>query len=82
MDKAIAMRQSITISGRNWNEIIALPCVSAIHKDNDDNIAVSVRPNSIKDYDGEEGGWYKAAHIGDTLVEYADGKWEIIHNGD
>lgn len=71
-------KQRITITGKNINDIFNLPCVYRIDKD-PDGILAWCRPTMMIDRHPErESGMYMLAQVGDTLVEYDNGKWEVI----
>lgn len=62
------MKQAIGITGKNLNDIFALPCVRPIMKRDDGTFVfkVKLKPRT-----------YEIAHVGDTLVEMEDGTWLI-----
>lgn len=93
------IKQQITISGRNWNDIIQLPCFMALHKKTDGTFAVELDPSTstvqqqlVKLIDGKntprdefkailrDNLAYGEAFQGDTLVEYDDATWKVIHS--
>lgn len=69
----------IKITSANLMQVFKLPCVAAMLKAKDDkfgdfDVAISLRPEMMtEDTQGE--GWFKAAFIGDMLVEYENHKW-------
>lgn len=95
MDKKIILR--IKIDGRNWNDLISLPCVKEVTKGDEDLIkdktkqiphvqlydsylpqkflmeTGDLRFDTIAQRMKAKNGW-----IGDDLVEYNDGTWEVV----
>lgn len=71
-------KQRILVDGKHWEGIVRLPCFRELTHWNHWSVLV------VADYvNGEEVGyedeWYgTAAHVGDTIVEYADGLWGVI----
>lgn len=68
----------ITITGNNWNDIIALPCVIEITKE---RILGKVRTLAVLYWDSlltDKVGC--CAYIGDSIVQYENGKWGIIED--
>jgi hypothetical protein len=63
----------IKFTGKNLNDVFALPCVDKIVK-------IINRPQLIIYYfmlaDKSK---TEVVRIGDELVEYEDGRWEIVH---
>ena len=59
----------IKFTGKNLNDVFALPCVEKIEKCA--NLPMLVLNRSMVSNDS------RAALVGDELVEYSDGKWEI-----
>lgn len=76
------IKQKIKITGRNWNDIISLPCFRLLrHYPLTGDFDVLVDTGYISD------GVIKShnllvAKVGDTLVEYTDGGWELIIRND
>ncbi len=95
--------QRILIDGKNWNEIINLPCVQALDKGDeriksdtpcvilyDSYLPIEFRLKSMPSFrenlarinDPKSPMWQsiraKNGHIGDELVQYDDGTWQII----
>lgn len=59
----------IEFTGKNINDIFSLPCVKAIRKTRWGKI-IAIFNNS------------NFVRIGDTIVEYDNGKWGIIRKGE
>lgn len=84
MDKIITQ---IKITSANLMQVFKLPCVSAIHKGigdkfGDFDVAITLRPEMMTD-DTQDEGWFKAAYLGDLLVEYDNHKyraWRTKHS--
>lgn len=95
--------QRIRIDGKNWNDIISLPCVQALDKGDeriktgtpavvlyDSYLPIKFRLKSMpplrealaKISDPKSPMWQrgqaKNGHIGDELVQYDNGTWQII----
>lgn len=76
------IKQTIKIEGRNWNDLMRLGCVREIK---DTGGVVTVLVSAVYE-DGRElayvdvvyGTW---ANIGDMLIEYDNGTWEVRHEG-
>lgn len=69
--------QEIELGGRNWGEILALPCVDGISKiHNADGVWTDclVMLRASRTGDGDSG---IAATAGDTLVEFDNHKWGV-----
>lgn len=68
------IKQQITISGVNWNDIVQLPCFLKLTHYSDKWV-VTVQA----DYKDRGSAWYGVvtATIGDTLVEHSNGQWEV-----
>lgn len=62
------MKQKITISGNNWNDIFKVPCVEAVYHIPIGGIFVVALRNNTS---------YEYAHIGDSLVQDENGKWQV-----
>ena len=65
----------IKFTGKNLNDVFALPCVKKIIKMLNDKPHLVINPllivgNPLMD----------VARIGDELVEYDNGQWEIVRN--
>ena len=64
----------IKFTGKNLNDVFALPCVKKIIKIvNKPQLVINsfmLVGNPLMD----------VTHIGDELVEYEDGRWEIVRN--
>ena len=64
----------IKFTGKNLNDVFTLPCVKKIIKIvNKPQLVINsfmLVGNPLMD----------VAHIGDELVEYEDGRWEIVRN--
>lgn len=62
-------KQAIEITGKNLNDLFALPCVRSIMKRDDGTFVfkVKLKPRT-----------YEIAHVCDTLVEMEDGTWLIV----
>lgn len=69
--------QRVTISGRHWDDIIALPCFLELnHYKPEWEVVV------YADYaDGKKAAGSRCYldHVGDSIVQYADGKWGVEH---
>ena len=64
--------RQIEFTGKNLNDIFNLPCVQSIRKSTYDlEPIVKLWESYMRSRD------YNEALIGDTLVEYDDGKWAI-----
>ena len=63
----------IKFTGKNLNDVFALPCVEKIMK-------CGNRPKLIMDRNMVSN-VFNVALVGDDLVEYSDGKWEIQYGG-
>lgn len=76
------IKQQISISGRNWNDIVQLSCFRALKKV--DVLYVLVGADYVDGQRlGYEDSYYSTrANIGDTLIEHADGSWEVRHNNE
>lgn len=68
LKKGMKQKQAIEITGKNLNDLFALPCVRSIMKRDDGTFVfkVKLKPRT-----------YEYAHVGDTLVEMEDGTWLI-----
>jgi hypothetical protein len=65
--------RQIEFTGKNLNDIFNLKCVQSIRKSTYDlEPIVKLWESYMQSRD------YNEALIGDTLVEYDDGKWDII----
>ena len=60
--------REIEFTGKNLNDVFALPCVVSIVKVEDQPMLILNQRRTIGDY---------LADPGDTLVEYENGKWWI-----
>ena len=77
--------RQIEFTGKNLNDVFNLPCVKSIRKSTYDLKPIVVLWESYKySYDS-----FDEVYIGDILVEYENGKWDIIppyhqndHNSD
>lgn len=75
------IKQSISITGRNWNDLINLPCFRELRHYNTWTLVLKAdyidgKPASYEDM------WYGAvAQGGDTIVQYTNGKWGLIKYG-
>lgn len=68
------IKQQITISGVNWNDIVMLPCFQKLTHYGD-KWTVTVKADYNANY---EDMWYGiTATIGDKLVEHGNGQWEV-----
>lgn len=65
----------VKFTGKNLNDVFALPCVKKIIKMLDDKPHLAITPFLLV---GDP--WRDVAHIGDELVEYDNGQWEIVRN--
>jgi hypothetical protein len=64
----------IKFTGKNLNDVFALPCVKKI-------IKIVNKPQLVIDPFMLVGNpLLDATHIGDELVEYDNGQWEIVRN--
>lgn len=68
--------QRIKIDGRNWNDILNLPCVYAVYK----TPAYEVFIKQDLATDVARADRSLKAVVGDTLVEYNNHKWEVKHD--
>lgn len=74
----MGIKQKIKITGRNWNDIISLPCFRSLHRSplaGDFDVVVDtdyIFDGVIRSHN------LLIAEVGDTLVEYTDGGWELI----
>lgn len=78
----MGIKQKIEITGRNWNDIISLPCFRSLRRS-----PLAGGFDVMVDADYIFDGVIKShnlliAKVGDTLVEYADGGWELIIKND
>ena len=64
-------KRRITFTGKNLNDIFKLPCVQCIRKKEGKPLVVLAH-SYLQTFRA-------VAHIGDTLVEYDNGLWEIEH---
>lgn len=73
------IKKKIQITGKNWNDLINLPCFRELrHYGNIWKVLIVV---NYKDMEPQ--GFYPTfAKVGDTLVEYTDGGWELIARKD
>lgn len=62
------IRRTIKFTGKNLNDVFWLPCVKNVMKVEGEPMLVLWR-NMVKDGN--------VAKIGDVLVEYANGEWEV-----
>lgn len=70
-------KKRIKIDGKHWEGIIKLPCFRALK-----NVEVLYLLVAADYVDGEKLGYedryyYTRADIGDELVEYDNGEWEV-----
>lgn len=64
-------KRRITFTGKNLNDIFKLPCVECIRKKDGKPLAVLAR-SYLQTFRAVE-------HVGDMLVEYGNGLWQIEH---
>lgn len=78
----MGIKQKIKITGRNWNDIISLPCFRSLHRSPlAGDFYVVVDADYI--FDGVIRSHNQLiAKVDDTLMEYADGRWELITRKD
>lgn len=74
-----AVKQRITVSGRNWNEYVKLPCFRSLNYDEKQYFLLL----KVDWYNGAPANMIhlRVAYIGDTLVEYVDGTWGVERKG-
>ena len=65
------LRRKIKFEGKNLNDVFSLPCVKAIFKIDAKPVLVLLT-TSVVDHSRT------VVEIGDTLVQYEDGKWEVM----
>ena len=63
--------QRVKFTGKNLNDVFALPCVRKVLKI-DDKPLIVINPFMMVDN--------PLVRIGDELVEYDNGQWEIVRN--
>lgn len=67
--------EEIEITGKNWNDLINLPCVYAVYK----TPAYEVFIKQDLATDAARADRSLKAVVGDTLVEYNNHKWKVNH---
>lgn len=76
-NKVMNIKQQITITGRNWNDLLSLPCFRELKHYSTWTLVLHVdyidgKAASCDDY------WYGViANLGDTIVQYDNGKWGL-----
>lgn len=73
------IKQKIQISGRNWNDIIRLSCFRELQHYADWTLRVSATYVDGIPVSGDDDWYGIIAYIGDTLIEYETGGWEVKH---
>ena len=71
--KAPTIKATYTIGERGMDNLLELPCVWAIFKTARGKREVAVDAGHVR---------LTYAGIGDTIVEYSNGKWGVIRQGD
>lgn len=72
--------QRVTISGRHWDDIIALPCFLELnHYTPKWEVIIAAQYADGKPATRKGGVACVRASIGDDIVQYADGKWGVEH---
>lgn len=70
-NKVMQLKRKIEFTGKNLNDVFNLPCVKAILK-------VDAKPVLVLYIMKVVSRSSKTAEIGDTLVQYEDGSWEVM----
>ena len=65
------LKRKIKFEGKNLNDMFGLPCVKAIFK-------VEAKPVLVLLTTSVVGRSRTVVEIGDTLVQYEDGTWEVM----
>lgn len=66
------MKQSIIVPNQVTTSFFNLPCIEGAYKNQYDVVRYLIRPEYT--YNGD----YLTAYPGDSLVEYNNGKWNVI----
>ena len=71
IDNNMQLKRKIKFEGKNLNDVFGLPCVKAIFK-------VEAKPVLVLMITAMVPRSRNVAEIGDTLVQYEDGTWEVM----
>lgn len=72
------VKQSIAITGRNWNDIITLPCFRELKHYSTWTLVLKLDYVNGK-RTGYDDDWCGVlANLGDVIVQYENGKWGLI----
>ena len=69
------IRRKIEFTGKNLHDVFNLPCVKCIIKYPENNPALAIWGDMMNDQSQRTNA---VAKIGSVLVEYENGKWQII----
>lgn len=72
-------KQRITISGRHWEDIIKLSCFRELQHYAAWTVRVSAAYVDGIPTSGDDDWYGVLCYVGDTLIEYDNGDWEVKH---
>lgn len=72
------IKQSISITGKNWNDIINLPCFRELRHYNTWTLILKLDFVNGKPVSYEDEWEGVIANLGDVIVQYENGKWGLI----
>lgn len=73
------IKQEITITGKNWNDLINLPCFRELKHYSTWTLVLHVDYVNGAPVSCEDDQYGVIADFGDTIVQYDNGKWGLIN---